>query len=74
VGEYDQFGCQGKILQWRMKDKGLESCVLVKRVGDGGIGFIRTLDKTTGQKKECIFVTSTVLNQQGIHTSKTKQL
>jgi hypothetical protein len=51
-----------------MKENGLESCALVERVGDEGIGFIRNLGKTTGQKEECIYVTSTVL-----HTAKTKQ-
>jgi len=51
VGECDHVGCEGKILQWRMKEKGLESCALVKRVGDEGIGFVRNLGKTTGRRK-----------------------
>jgi len=34
-----------------MKEKGLESCALVKRVGDEGIGFVRNLGKTTGRRK-----------------------
>jgi hypothetical protein len=56
-----------------MKEKGLESWALVKRVGDEGIGIVRNFGKTTGQKKERIVVTSTVLKQQDIHTAKTKQ-
>jgi hypothetical protein len=42
---------RGKILQWRTKANGLESCALVERVGDGGIGFIRNFGKSTSQKK-----------------------
>jgi len=44
----------------------------VEGVGDEVIGFIRNLAKTTSQKKESIFVTLTVLKQQGIHTARTK--
>jgi hypothetical protein len=80
VGEYDQVGCQEKILQWRKKENGLGSCALVKGVGGEGIGLIRNFGRSTGQKKRChvtipqrIFVTSTVLKQQGVHTAKTKQ-
>jgi len=60
-----------------MKANGLESCALVERVGDEDIGFIRNFGKSTSQKKgwhapipKCIFVISTVLEQQGIHTAQ----
>jgi hypothetical protein len=39
------------MLQWLMKENGLESCALVERVGVEGTGFIRNLGKTNSQKK-----------------------